>query len=159
MEHMETDKDQVRSARKRVWVAWIGAIIGFGRPRGYVYTADWGLTYLTGMDFLRQTRRNYYSVRAVESPGYFIIITGSEAPTLLVCAIFHKYVFYPKEKLDKVVNTHFMQEIHLLPMSTLIGHGYVQHAGAGWKRNQCIRFPVYFVGGVNRYHILQDGGG
>lgn len=101
MEHIETDEDKVWSTRKRsgmyVRVGWIGDILRPEDP-GVVRVLKTGDRFiLTGRDVSGHTRHNNNSFRARKSPGYLIIITGSEAPNLFVCDKCDKFVWYSTE--------------------------------------------------------------
>lgn len=109
-----------------VWAGRIGVIIWLGDLRTVPITKNGGRFLLTEVDVPRQIGHNEYSVRAGESRGYFMIITGSEEPPLFVCDRSQKDVFYPKERLQTWVNTLFMGEINI-PKLNFIRPGYLQH--------------------------------
>ena len=38
-----------------------------------------------------------------------------------------------------------MELITIPPQSVFVGHGYVQHAGAGWNGSGCLRYHMYII--------------
>lgn len=76
---------------------------------------------LREMDVPLQTGHNYYSTRAGTSPGYFMIITGSEPLTQFVCDSFQKCFLYLNDKLDTLVTTFFMRKSYYSHDSILMG--------------------------------------
>lgn len=88
-----------------------------------------GRPLLKRSDVPGQTGPNDYYDRAGESPGYFTIITESEAPTsfvwatLFVCDSSHRIVLYSKEKMETLVNNLAMREITISPNSIFIVNG------------------------------------
>ena len=159
MDYCERRERNVKYSERRaamdVWIGWVVALLNLDHD---VYFKSWlpgtgGRLLLTGKDADDQCGHNDFVVRDGESPGYFVIANGPHTTSLLVAPSSHKYVKYEKSRLHMLSRTLEMEEIDIPPFSLFIGHGYLQHAGAGWRGNHSIRYHTYVV---PENHLLPD---
>ena len=104
-----------------------------------------GRFLLTGADSPAQVGHNDFDHRQQTGPGFFIIVTGFEGASIWVAEGSHKYVNYPERKKNKWARIQRMSLEQIPPHSIFIGHGYVQHAGAGWSGNHNLRYHIYLI--------------
>lgn len=109
-----------------------------------------GAYWRTGVDFSLQggmlrenTWYNDYSIRSGEPTGYFMIISGCEAPDVFVCDSFLNCVLYLTENPETLMNTLVMREMTIPPNSIFIEHVYIQDAEDGWKETHSLRYHIY----------------
>jgi hypothetical protein len=150
MNRMESG-DMVRLAERRahldVWVSMALASLDIDRggSRPVFIPRTGGRFLLTGKHCERQTGHNDFPVRNPEdSPGYFAIVTGAETATIWVAPGSHAYVFYPQEAKSLLSQSLVMTQITIPRFSIFVGHGHLQHAGAGWTGAHNLRYHIYF---------------
>ena len=90
-----------------------------------------GRFLLTGQDCPPQTGHNDFDHRAGTGPGFFIITTGHEASGLWVADGSHKDVYCSDKRKAKIVKASRLKLISIPANSVFVGHGFLQHAGAG----------------------------
>lgn len=148
---MEQNTDSVRySVRCAVLDVWIGSVaslIGLDDD-GQLETsllATGGRFLLTGKGVTDQCGRNDFCVEVDVSPGYSVIDTGHHGSFLHVCPFSHSYVLYHQMRKYVLANTLKMEEVDITPFSLFVGHGYVQHAGVGWRGGYNLRYHTYIA--------------
>ena len=104
-----------------------------------------GRFIVTGKDVGDQIPHNDFHPKENQSHVYFVIVTGFKAATLHVCPGSHLFVFYEKKELQKLARVLKLETIEIPPYSIFIGHGWIQHSGAGWNGSHCLRYHLYFV--------------
>ena len=119
-----------------------------------------GRPLLTGRGCADQCGHNDFVVDQGKNPGYFFIVTGPEKASLHVCPGSHRYVFYHESRRRLLAEILEMEEIQIPKFSLFIGHGYLQHAGVGWRDPEGesgpghrIRYHTYIV---PSNHLLPD---
>ena len=81
----------------------------------------------------------------IGSPGYFVIVTGPEVASLWVCPGSQTFISYSEEERHQLGDVLKYEEISIPANSIFIGHGHLQHAGAGWKGSHCLRYHIYLI--------------
>lgn len=105
--------------------------------------ATGGRFLLSGEDVVDQCGHNDFAVKDTLSPGYFVIVSGIRGASLMVCPGSQKYVRYNPGRRELIRRSLQMEEIMIPPLSMFIGHGYLQHAGAGWRGHHAVRYHTY----------------
>jgi len=100
---------------------------------------------LTGDGSPAQTGHNDFSHTRGDNVGYFCIATGKEGASIWICESSHKFAFYEEDKKRQLADILKMEKISIPANSVFFGHGYVQHAGAEWGGNHCLRYHMYFI--------------
>ena len=100
---------------------------------------------LTGRNCLAQTGHNDFEHTQKSCPGFFIIATGEEGSDIWVKDGSHKIPDI--EIKQRRILAHFtdMELINIPPHSVFVGHGHVQHAGAGWTGTENLRYHMYLI--------------
>lgn len=137
--HIDRFKFVTRRALLDVWLGILVRLIGLeecGLPgEKLVMPASGGRFLITGKGCPRQVPHNDFPVpprdRKDQLPGYFVIANGDDPFPIWVCPGSHKYVFSKALELDMYAKTMKLKKVIVPPRSVFIGHGHVQHAGAG----------------------------
>jgi len=82
---------------------------------------------------------------SISSPGYFIIVTGPEDGSLMVCPGSHKFVHYTEDEKLALGDVLKYERITIPANSVFIGHGYLQHAGDEYNGSHRMRYHVYLT--------------
>ena len=147
----ETSRDYVSLAERRaaldLWIGWVCSMLDVDNhctwrteiPNGG------GRFLMTGKDCPPQHGHNDFDVRETGSPGYFTITTASEPISLWIAPGSQKYVHLSDIEKERIAMCLEMELITIPPQSIFVGHGYVQHAGAGWNGSGCLRYHMYII--------------
>lgn len=104
-----------------------------------------GRFLINGRGVESQVGHNDFEPRKGESPGYFVIVSGTESVDLHVSPGSHHFVFSSDEVIEEMISSYQMITIQIPSFSMFIGHGSLQHAGAGWNGNYGLRYHLYVV--------------
>ena len=114
-----------------------------------------GRFLVTGQNCPPQDGHNDFNHEDPAGPGFFIIVTGSDPCNLWIADGSHKNVNQPDSVKAVIAHVMEMDQITIPPHSVFMGHGFVQHAGAGWSGYHALRYHVYLKpeGGVLNYAV------
>ena len=148
---LENDANNVDISVRRSYLdAWIGILLALmdidnkGQWK-CSFPRTGGRLLLSSRHLEDQAGHNDFPYRQNDCPGFFIIVTGNEQVNLWVCKSSHQYVWYQPNEKRELADILVMSEITIAPHSVFIGHGYLQHAGAGWRGFHALRYHIYLV--------------
>ena len=98
---------------------------------------------LTGEGCPAQVGHNDFDHRLGKGAGFFVMVTGAHPTGLWVCDGSHKNVNQSTRRKLQLADVMRMSLIQIPPNSVFIGHGFLQHAGAAWAGNHCLRYHMY----------------
>lgn len=104
-----------------------------------------GRFLITAMNCPPQTGHDDLEHRERKNNGYFVTINGCEQCTLWVSRGSYSYVFYSDKEKEILRDVFRMEEVVLPAECVFFGHGSLNHAGGGWKRNHPLRYHTYVI--------------
>lgn len=150
MQYMESSEERRVLAKHRalldVWLGWLGALLNLDKNGTEPVTmpSTGGRFLRTGKGCPPQCGHNDFAVEKSGQHGYFMITTSSEPVPLLVCPASHSYVHYPPSHHATLVAALKLETLTIPKDSVFVGHGHLQHAGAGFNGSACLRYHTYF---------------
>ena len=150
MEYMFNDKNNPWMARFRAFLdTYLGQLCCLVKLQDLndvqlKFPNSGGRFLLTGEGCPAQVGHNDFDHRLGKGAGFFVMVTGAHPTGLWVCDGSHKNVNQSTRRKLQLADVMRMSLIQIPPNSVFIGHGFLQHAGAAWAGNHCLRYHMYF---------------
>jgi len=149
--HLEGSVQNIELAVRRsyldVWVCMLLALMGVDNDGKWKcrIPSTGGRALISGKGLSDQNGHNDFEYRKGLCPGFFVIVTGNDLVHLWVCKSSHQYIWYSDADKRDLADLMVLSQIQIQPNSIFIGHGYLQHAGSGWRGFHSLRYHMYII--------------
>lgn len=138
MDYMESSHGRIWASKRRAlldaWIAILLTLLGIDdNEQDRLFLTNTGGRWIeTGAGCPAQCSHNDFEVGSKSRAGYFYIVSGKTGFFIWACEGSHKFVLYTEKERESLKQILKLDLHYVPPESIFIGHGYLQHAGAGY---------------------------